>query len=271
MRWIVLGMVMALAACGENPPDAPEQVPVPRFELASADPVEHGERLVAVLGCVGCHDPDLTGVDWSEPDMGVLWTANLTQSAAKYSHDELVTMITQGKRPDRVLWDMPSFLFNGLHPDDVSAVVAYLKTLEPTGEVHPDPTMGPELQAQIDSGEWVDSAQDVLDKSDKGPPDLGPDFAYGRFILRATCVECHGMDLRGQEAPLAGAPARPDLRMVASYDRADFAHLMETGEAAGGRELVLMSGVARRRYSHFTDTEEDAVYTYLAELARRDP
>ena len=70
---------------------------------------------------------------------------------------------------------------------------------------------------------------------------------------------------------MAGAPARPDLRMVGSYSRVDFATFMTTGKAAGERELVLMSAVARRRYSHFTDAEEDAVYNYLAELARRDP
>lgn len=268
---VLLSVVLALVACGEGAPDSPEQPPIPRFEQVSADPVEHGERLSHVLGCVGCHTPELTGEDWTEPEMGVLWTANLTKSAAKYSHEELATMITMGKRTDRALWDMPAFLFSGLHPEDVDALIAYLKSLEPVGEVHPDPIMGPQLQKEIDSGEWVDSAQDVLDKSDDGPPDLGDDFAFGRFVIRATCVECHGMDLRGEEAPMAGAPARPDLRMVGSYDREAFAHFMATGEAAGGRELVLMSAVARRRYARFTDAEEDAVYNYLAELARSDP
>ena len=102
LEGLIVG-VIALSACGETPPAAPEQPPVPRFEQVSADPAEHGERLVAVLGCVGCHDPGLTGVDWTEPDMGVLWTANLTRSAQKSSADELATMITLGKRPDRAL------------------------------------------------------------------------------------------------------------------------------------------------------------------------
>ena len=254
-----------MAACSEPAPQSP------RFELASSDQVEHGKRLSHVLGCVGCHTPDLTGEDWTEPDMGVLWTANLTQSAAKYSHEELAAMITEGKRSDRALWDMPSFLFSELNDQDIADLVVYLKTLEPSGDAHPDPTIGPRLQAEIDSGEWVDSVQDVRDKRDQGPPDLGQEHAFGRHILRATCAECHGMDLGGSEAPMAGAPARPDLRMVASYSREEFAHFMQTGEAVGGRELELMSAVGRRRYSHFTDAEEDAIYNYLAELARRDP
>lgn len=268
---LIGGAALMLASCGEAAPEVPQQLPTLRFEQISSDPVAHGERLVRVLGCVGCHDDSLLGRDWSDPDYGTLWTANLTRSAKTYSHDELAAMITEGKRPDRALWEMPSFLFSDLHPDDVSAVVAYLATLEPEGEVHPDPTIGPKLQQEIDSGEFVDSVGDVAAMRDRGPPDLGPTFAFGRHILRATCAECHGMDLRGKPAPDPDASARPDLRMVASYSREDFAILMQTGKAAGGRELELMSGVARRRYAHFTEAEEDAVYAYLGELARRDP
>lgn len=266
-----MAALFALMAASSACSDAALESEAPRFELASNDPIEHGQRLSQVLGCVGCHTPELTGEDWTEPDKGVLWTANLTQSAARYSHDELASMITEGKRPDRALWDMPSFLFSELNADDLDAVVAYLKSLEPIGKVHPEPTLGPELARQIESGEWVDSAKDVESKHSTAPPDLGPEFARGRYMVRATCAECHGMDLRGSAAPLAGAPARPDLRMVGSYSAEDFAQFMATGEAAGGRELVLMSAVARRRYSHFTEAETGAVYNYLVELARRDP
>ena len=263
--------ILLLPACAdqtEQPPALPE---LPRFALASSDPIEHGKRLSHVLGCVGCHTPELTGEDWTEPEMGVLWTANLTRSAARYSHDQLAKMITQGKRPDRALWDMPSYLFTRVHSADIDALIAYLQTLKPRGEVHPDPTMGPELERMIGSGEWVDSALEVEKKRNQGPPDLGEKHAFGRHILRATCAECHGMDLLGSDAPFPGAPPRPDLRIVGSYTREDFARFMETGKAAGDRELALMSAVARRRYSHFTDAEEDAVYAYLAEYARHSP
>lgn len=268
----LLGLLVigALASCakpvGEEPEDA-----TPRFERASADPIKHGERLAAVLGCIGCHTPDLTGEDWSEPELGVLWTANLTQSAAKFSKEELTAMITHGKRPDRALMDMPSVLFNQLHPDDVAAVVAYLKSLEPIGEVHPDPTIGPQLAEQIKGGEWEDSAQKIAEQGEDWPPDLGPDHRFARYILRATCAECHGMDLRGETEGMAGAPPRPDLRIAASYDEADFYNFLKTGKAAGGRELGMMSGVARWRYSKFTEGEAKAVRAYLVELARVDP
>jgi cytochrome c553 len=260
--------VMPDATAGES--DRRGTPRVFRFEVTSEDPVAQGERLSAVLGCIGCHKPDLTGDDWTDPELGVLWTANLTHSAAKYSGVELAAMITAGARPDRPLMDMPSFLFSELHPDDLAALVSYLKTLTVKGVQHPAPTIGPQLARDIASGEFKDSAQQVVAMRDQAPPDLGPEHAFARHILRATCVECHGMDLRGGDENIADAPPRPDLRMVSAYSPEDFSSLMRTGKAIGGRDLELMSGVARWRYSRFTEAEITAVYDYLVELARRD-
>ena len=270
--WLgIAAVLMGLGACSKTP-DAPPAPSGPlRFELASSDPVTHGERLSKVLGCSGCHGDDLTGQDWSD-EMGTLWTANLTQSAAKYSHEDLAAMITSGKRADRPLMDMPSYLFNGLNSADVDAMVAYLKAQKPEGPVHPEPSMGPELLAMQARGEWMDSAVRVAGMQGKGPPDLGADHDYGRFIARATCVECHGIDLTGGKEPMeADGNPPPDLRNVGSYSPEDFAALMRTGKAAGAREVGLMSQVARRRYANFTEGEVGALRAYLTELARHDP
>lgn len=274
MRQAWLMMMVALAACGDaatDPPAPAAQTLPPRFNLVSEDPALHGERLSRVLGCTGCHNDKLTGNDWSEPQYGTLWSSNLTRSAAQWSDAELTQMIIAGKRPDRALMEMPSELFAGLHPDDVAALVAYLKSLDPVGPIHPDATIGPLLAKEIAAGEYRNSAQQVADHAGKRPPDLGPDHALGRLIVGATCAECHGTDLRGKPAPGPDAKARPDLRMVAAYSATDFAALMRTGKAAGNREVGLMSTVARRRYSSFTDAEVAAVQAYLSELAALDP
>jgi cytochrome c553 len=269
-------LVTVAAACSDSVDDSRTEAEVKqpvalvphRFDVASIEQVEHGERLSAVLGCIGCHLPDLTGEDWSDPELGVLWTANLTQSAAIYSEAELSVMIAEGKRPDRALMDMPSFLFSELHPDDLAALVSYLKILPANGVKHPEPTIGPRLAEDIASGNFRDSAQTVAAMKDQAPPDLGPEHAFARFILRATCVECHGMDLRGSTEPMADAPARPNLRMVGGYSAEDFTTLMRSGKGIGGRELKLMGGVSRWRYSRFTEREINAVYEYLVELTR---
>lgn len=242
-----------------------------RFDVVSRNPVEHGARLSAVLGCIGCHKLDLTGEDWSDPDLGVLWTANLTHSAADYSAEQLIAMITEGKRPDRALLDMPSYLFSELHPDDLAALVAYLKTLPRKGVKHPEATIGPQLAKDIASGEFKNSVQWVADMKNTAPPDLGPDHAFARAILRATCAECHGMNLEGDTEQLMDAPPRPSLRVIAAYSEKDFSTLMKTGKAVGNRDLKLMGGVARWRYSQFTENELKAIYDYLVALSKQPP
>ncbi len=272
-------LLLAVAACGkevshsQTEPVSEQSAPIilHRFEVVSTNPDDHGERLSAVLGCIGCHKLDLTGEDWSDPDWGVLWTANLTQSAAASSKHELTVMIAEGRRPDRALMDMPSYLFSELHPDDLAALVGYLKILPAKGVRHPDPTIGPKLAEDIASGAFKDSVQQVAEMKNKAPPDLGPEHAFARFILRATCAECHGMDLQGSNEQMMDAPPPPNLRIVAAYSAEDFSTLMKTGKPIGDRELKVMGGVSRGRYSRFSDSEIKAVYDYLAEFSRRGP
>ena len=79
------------------------------------------------------------------------------------------------------------------------------------------------------------------------------------------------MDLNGNTEQMSDAPPRPSLRMVAAFSAEDFSTLMKTGRGLGDRELKLMGGVSRWRYSRFTDAEVKAVYDYLAELAQHAP
>ena len=264
----LLGLAV-LAAC-----DEPELPPAPQapvlFERVSSDAVAHGERLSAVLGCSGCHGADLTGEDWSEDGFGKLWTANLTRAVRAYSDEELVAVITSGARPDRELWEMPSHLFTQLHRDDMAALIAFLRSRPPVGKSHPPPVFEEGARREIAAGTFTSSHAQTKAKGGLWPPEAGPGHALGRYIVRATCAECHGLDLRGGQPHPAATP-RPDLRMAAAYDRADFRRLLKTGIAAGGREVSLMSEVARGRYAHLTDAEIDAVHLYLKRVAETAP
>ena len=79
------------------------------------------------------------------------------------------------------------------------------------------------------------------------------------------------MDLQGSTEQMMDAPPRPSLRMVGAYSEEGFFNLMKTGRGLGDRELELMGGVSRWRYSRFTDGEIKAVYDYLVELSRHAP
>jgi hypothetical protein len=62
----------------------------------------------------------------------------------------------------------------------------------------------------------------------------------------------------------------PDLAIAASYSRDDFGDLLRTGTARGNRELTVMSAVSER-FSHFSDSELDALHAYFVARATRRP
>ena len=271
MRILAALAVVALcaSACAEKRPAAAPAPPV-QFQRLSTDPVAHGERLAVVLGCKGCHGADLTGEDWSEPGFGGLWTANLTRAVPGYTDAQLAQVIRGGARPDRELWVMPSHLFTQLSADEMSALVAYLRSRPPSGEIHPAPTFEEGARREVAAGKLISSQAQVRKEGAAWPPDAGAEHALGRHIVRATCAECHGLDLRGGRPDPKAAP-RPDLRMAAAYEPEQFRRLLRTGKAAGEREVGLMSEVARGRYRRLTDAEVDAIHGYLKTVAEVAP
>lgn len=264
----VLLSCAALAACGQEAAGDPAPAPPVQFERASSEVVAHGERLSRVLGCSGCHGEDLTGQDWSEPGFGKLWTANLTHSARRYTDQQLEAMIRGGARPDgSELWGMPSHLFTHLTADDMAALLAFIRAQPLRGEARPRPEFEEGARRAIAAGNLQSAVADVREEGTRWPADAGADHALGRYIVRATCAECHGMDLAGGQPHPAAAP-RPDLRAIMpAYDRAAFTTLLRTGTAAGDRKLELMGRVARGRYSHLTEAELAAVHAYLRAVA----
>ncbi len=83
-----------------------------------------------------------------------------------------------------------------------------------------------------------------------------------------SCNECHGFGLRGDNPFDEPGGARPDLAIVASYDKAAFTHLMRTGNPPGNRDLGLMTRTARNRFAHWTPQEVDDLYAFLSALGK---
>lgn len=266
LRLLIAAFTLALAGCGGDTPDRA----VVQFQRVGQSAVAEGERLAKVLGCIGCHQADLTGEDWSEPGFGRLWTSNLSRAVPQYSDKELEQTIRGGARPSgAALWEMPSHLFSQLSDEDMAALIAFLRSKPPSGQAHPLPLFEEGARREMAAGSFRSSKDQVRAEGSQWPPDMGDGHALGRYIVRATCAECHRLDLRGGK-PHAKAQVRPDLRMVASYEPGDFRRLLRTGIAAGNREVGMMSEVARGRYKHLTDEELDAVYAYLRAVGRAE-
>jgi cytochrome c553 len=223
-----------------------------------------------VLGCLGCHGNDLTGEPWIEdPNFAILFTSNLTRAVPRYSDAQLAHAIRFGSRPDgSPLWDMPSHIFTDLSEPDMKVLIAWLRTVKPAGAEHPRIVIGPEGRRLIQAGEVRPEPEMVRENRAKGPAALDGRHDWARYMIRATCTECHGIELKGDQDPADG-PGSPDLVIAGGYSREEFRHLLRTGEPTGGRTLALMADVARGRFAHLTDREVDAIYDYLKARAEQ--
>lgn len=236
-------------------------IPIPTDSVSIAE----GDRLTWIHGCRGCHMKDLSG-QWFEDDflIGRLAAPNLTEAAQKYSDAELVRIIRRGVRPDgKSVLAMPSEMFTPLTDTDLGAIISYIRSVPPVSGLSRTVELGPMARFGLVTGQYEPSAvwvhkADSLTGSGYFPA-AGDSNALGAYLARTSCTECHGLTLDGDFGP--------DLRIAAGYTPEQFAHFFKTGEALGGRELKLMSVMARNRFSHLTDEEEGALYSYLVARA----
>ena len=270
----VLAVAAALAACNSEPqePNAPK-LPATAAAItydgaaavAPAAQVAHGKRLSLVLGCTGCHGDDLRGAPFrEEPGFGSLHAPNLPLRLARYSDAELDKTLREGRRPDgSEMWVMPSEMYAHLSKPDSAALIAYLRTLPPGGKDTPPPRIEDGWRDATATGKFLSSPAYVADNKANPPFDAGSAHSRARMIAMTACTDCHAPNLDGFEGDT------PSLDLVGAYSFGQFAKLMRTGSPPGGRELRMMSGVARERFSKLTDREVAELYAYLKARADR--
>ena len=125
---------------------------------AARDPVRRGRYVVSTIGCGFCHTPvraDGSLVDamlfaggqkWAATPFGDFVSYNLTSDKETglggWSDDQIKAVLTRGVRPDgsRMLpYPMPWPSYASLTPSDLSAIVAYLRTIPPISNRIPVP------------------------------------------------------------------------------------------------------------------------------------
>lgn len=238
------------------------------IDLQDPQQVEKGRLIARTRGCFGCHGQQLEGRVFSEEWVwvGTAVAPNLAQYAQEHDPIDIEAAVRQGIGQDgKALWSMPSYNFALMSDDDISALIAYLRSAPVTSKTLPEPDLGWEVRRLIVRGrghhmaEWVARMPPlVLSENDETK------LARGEYIAKTTCNECHGFDLRGDVAPDF---TTPDLAMVVAYSDEDFRRLMKTGEAIGGRnDLGLMTMVAKDRFAYFSGQELDDLLAYLRTL-----
>ena len=135
-----------------------------KASAADREQIARGKYLVTLGGCVDCHNPGYffgkpdktrvlggSEVGFEIPGLGVFHGPNLTPDKetglGRWTEEEIVTAIQQGKRPDgRILAPiMPWQHFAELTRADALAIAAYLKSLPAVNNKVPGP-FGPAEQ-----------------------------------------------------------------------------------------------------------------------------
>lgn len=280
LRWIrntLIGLVALVAATVIVIYAASERMLRRHFPTTPADltaslataSMAEGLHLAQTRGCTGCHTPNLQGQMFvDELLVGRVASPNLTKAVAEHSDNQLGHIIRRGVRPDgRSIVIMPSGSFSQLSDHDVSSILAYLRSVPPVEGQRRVRHIGPIARLAFLLGEFKLAAVEVLEAESLSSsyPKAGEPHWKGAYIARTTCTECHGLNLGG------GNQGRPDLRIAAGYTLDQFRHFMRTGKALGNRELKLMSDMARRRFSHFTDEELADLHGYLVARVGKSP
>jgi cytochrome c553 len=238
-------------------------VPLSSWTAATdARAVAEGERLARIRGCYGgCHGTRLEGkLFWDEPGVATIAAPNLTAIVRQYSDPELERAIRRGVRQNgRSVFAMPSDMFAGLADEDLQAIIAFLRSQPEEGGIGPITEVGLIGRVGLTIGLFKPMASGIPDGSPAMVPRHDP-VAWGRYLVRTSCTECHGMDLRGDGTT-------PDLAIAGAFSEEAWEALMTQGTGLGGRDLGLMGGVARSRFAYLTPAERGAVHTYLKAMA----
>lgn len=254
---VVLGGFAASEVLLRAPPGHVEG----RSLAAVAGDADRGRAVARRYGCFDCHAANLQGRLFDDiPGVVVAYAPNLTLVAAGHSDVDLERAIRHGVGADgRPLWIMPSAAFSHLTDQETADLIALIRAEPAGGEVQPRFKLRPMARVGALLGLFKSEPAVIAAHANPELPDFGPATSEGRDLARA-CVECHGQSLGG----VAGGPlVTPDLTIAAAYDPEDFRRLMRTGVAAGGREVGLMTAVARNRFSDMSDAEAAALQAYL--------
>jgi mono/diheme cytochrome c family protein len=201
-------------------------------------PQQRGQYLVnAVLDCNHCHTPLkpdrtldttklLSGVDClldvvpGSASLGCVSSRNLTNHPTglmNRTDDEIKKAITTGERFDgtRLISVMPTFVFHQLSDSDLSAVVAYLRTVP--GVDHTITPSQPPLANPTKSPTPVDDA-DVPPAGGTGA--VHDSAVRGRYLASIACLDCHTPNLAsGDPRPIdMTKPYQGNRAFVTAYD-----------------------------------------------------
>lgn len=232
---------------------------------AAPTDIAEGERLAYTLGCVSCHNRDMTGhLVEEDPERLLAWSTNLTLRLPQWRDADIARALRAGKRPDGSdIWVMPVHSFRWINNAEMRALTAFLRSVPPRGVEHPPAVFGPRARAAIASGKAKSPAGFLAEDLAHAPPPIAG-HREGRRLALAICSDCHGADLKGYNGE--GAPA--NLVVATGYELSDFARLLRTGARPDG-SATTMTEYSKDRLFKLSDAEIAHIWKYLRASAAR--
>jgi len=236
--------------------------------------LERGRHLAeAVTGCQGCHGDNLAGkIFIDDPQIGRVYATNLTagkgSAGETYTDADWVRALRHGVGPDgKLLLIMPSDNYNVLSDEDLGAVIAYVKSLQPVNNVTPAPRLTFFARLLFALGAFGKMPAEEIDHAAvrRPAPPVGITVDYGRYLATAAgCQDCHGRTYGGGRAG-PGAPLSPNITPgghVKEWTEADFITALRTGVTPENEKLD-PKDMPWPEYARMADAELKAMWLYL--------
>jgi mono/diheme cytochrome c family protein len=240
--------------------------------------LERGRHVAQIRGCMDCHGADLGGVTFADamPVMRIT-ASNLTSGengvGGRYSDEDWVRAIRSGVRPDGTpLLYMPSFEYRALGPEDLGALISWIRSRPPVDSEPLRQEVGPLGRLLFLTGELPLISAELIDHQDPSfgqpPPGVTPEF--GAYIA-SSCVGCHGPEMSGGPIP-GGPPEWPHASNITTdresgigdWTAADFETFANSGVRPDGAKVDPM--MPWPALQAMTEVERAALWTYLRTL-----
>ncbi len=246
-------------------------------EVAMSRAVERGDHLVHTrYVCVACHGSDFGGgVMIDDPMIGHFLGPNITAGAggrtSGFGPADWDRIVRHGIKPDGHPAVMPSEDFRLMSDQELSDIIAYIRSRPTVDDTVPPPAPGPLGRVLIATGQIRVSADVIGDHFSAHlaePPTSEVSEAFGQH-LAGVCTGCHNARLSGGPVP-GGDPSWPPAANLTAHQEGlaawtfeDFAATLRSGRRPDGTELRdPMSGVVQFT-GRMTDVELEALWTYI--------
>jgi cytochrome c553 len=221
-----------------------------------------------VAVCTECHGADLGGkVVQDNAAFGRLVSANLTRGQgglpADYSDQDFVRVLTHGvKRDGRSVIFMPSmdYVFT---PEDLGAIIAYVKSMPPVDRTVPAMSVGPLPRALGLIGNFPLASAARIDHGAPrlaARPNPADAVAVGKYLVSsAGCYGCHGAQLVGGSGPPPGAANITPVG-IGGWSERDFTVALRTHRRPNGSAI---DEAMPRAYGDMSDEDLARIYAFL--------